>query len=88
MARPIKQLRAIFAALRRTKSSSKWYSKVARGIQQKKYAGESPGQATVHHIMGKFKRGQLHDRAGKVIKNRAQAIAIALSTRKRFGWSS
>lgn len=84
MARSMKQLQGMFHAMRSGKGS-KWYSKVASGIQQKKYAGEGRGQAIVHHIMGKFKRKNLHSKGGKTVKNRKQAIAIALSTRAQMG---
>ena len=87
MARSAAQLRAIFAKLREAYRGKGWYGKVARGIGAKKYGGEKPSQAVMHHVMGKFKRGSLHDKAGKVVKNRSQAIAIALSTRARMGLS-
>lgn len=39
----------------------------------------------VHAAMSKFKRGKLHSgsKRGPVVKNRAQAIAIALSEERR-----
>jgi hypothetical protein len=37
------------------------------------------GQEKVHVVMKEFKRGTLHSGSGDIVKNRKQAIAIALS---------
>lgn len=37
------------------------------------------GQAKVGVVMSEFKRGTLHSGSGKIVRNRKQAIAIAMS---------
>lgn len=43
------------------------------------------GQAKVHKVMSEFKRGQLHSgsRKGPKVTSRKQAVAIALSEKRR-----
>ena len=43
------------------------------------------GQAKVHKVMNEYKRGQLKSRGKKKVKNRRQAVAIALSEARRSG---
>jgi hypothetical protein len=49
--------------------------------QGKKPTTKSGKQAKVHRVMGEFKRGQLRSgsKHGPQVKNRKQAIAIAMS---------
>jgi len=37
-------------------------------------------------VMKEFKRGTLHSGSGKIVKNRRQAIAIALSEARKRGY--
>lgn len=37
----------------------------------------------VHTVMSEFKRGTLHSGSGGIVKNRKQAVAIALSEARR-----
>ena len=39
----------------------------------------------VHTVMAEYKRGTLHSGSGRVVKNRKQAIAIALSEARKHG---
>ena len=42
-------------------------------------------QEKVHQVMGEFKRGELHSgsKKGPVVRNRKQAVAIALDSARR-----
>jgi hypothetical protein len=42
-----------------------------------------PGKKKVKKVMGEYKKGKLKLPSGKKVKNRKQAIAIALSEAKR-----
>jgi hypothetical protein len=50
--------------------------------------GETKGQAKVSKVMGEFKSGKLHSGSSKgpIVKNRKQAIAIALSEKRDAGY--
>jgi len=52
--------------------------------QREKYFGHNPKtktqkQGKAHVVMSEFKRGTLHSGGGGIVKNRKQAIAIAMS---------
>ncbi len=42
-----------------------------------------PGNKKVKKVMGEYKRGKLKSSSGRKVKNRKQAIAIALSEAQR-----
>lgn len=44
---------------------------------------ESKGEAKVHRVMREFKHGTLRSSSGARVTNREQAIAIALSEKRR-----
>lgn len=47
-----------------------------------------PAQEKIHTVMSEFKKGSLHSGgSGKVVKDRKQAVAIALSEARRRGLS-
>lgn len=51
-----------------------------RGVMEKKKGGMVKAQKKVRKVMKEFKSGTLHSgKKGPVVKNRKQAIAIALS---------
>lgn len=51
-----------------------------RGVMEKKKGGIVKAQKKVRKVMKEFKSGTLHSgKKGPVVKNRKQAIAIALS---------
>jgi len=51
-----------------------------RGVMEKKKGGMVKAQKKVRKVMKEFKEGTLHSgKKGPVVKNRKQAIAIALS---------
>jgi hypothetical protein len=51
-----------------------------RGVMGKKKGGMVKAQKKVRKVMGEFKEGSLHSgKKGPVVKNRKQAVAIALS---------
>jgi hypothetical protein len=54
------------------------------GAGAKKRRSLSPAN-TAHAVMGEFKRGTLRSGGGTHVKSRAQAIAIALSEKKKKG---
>lgn len=39
----------------------------------------------IHAVMSEFKRGTLHSGSGGIVRNRSQAVAIALSEARRRG---
>jgi len=41
--------------------------------------GKKKGKAKVRVVMSEFKRGELHSGSGDVVKDRKQAVAIAMS---------
>lgn len=43
------------------------------------------GKEKIPVVMTEFKRGTLHSGSGKIVKNRKQAIAIALSEARKKG---
>jgi hypothetical protein len=51
-------------------------NKLGAGAKKRK---KLKGQKKVHVVMKEFKRGTLHSGSGGIVKNRKQAIAIALS---------
>jgi hypothetical protein len=48
---------------------------------------ETPKQAKIHKVMSEHKRGQLHSgsKSGPVVKDRKQAVAIALAEGRKAG---
>jgi hypothetical protein len=44
-----------------------------------------PGQKKVHKVMKEFKEGELKSSSGAKVKNRKQAVAIALSEARSAG---
>jgi hypothetical protein len=50
--------------------------KLGAGAKKRKHL---KGQEKVHVVIKEFKRGTLHSGSGKIVKNRKQAIAIAMS---------
>ena len=49
------------------------------------------GEHKIGKVMGEFKRGKLHSGSGQMVKDRKQAVAIAMSeaemTKKKHGMS-
>jgi hypothetical protein len=58
------------------KKALKHPDKLGAGAKMRKQLG---GQDKVHAVMSEFKRGTLHSGSGEKVKNRKQAIAIAMS---------
>ena len=51
-------------------------NKLGAGAERRK---SLKGQKKAHVVMGEFKRGKLHSGSGEIVKNRKQAVAIAMS---------
>jgi hypothetical protein len=49
--------------------------------------GGAAGKSKIHKVMHEFKEGELHSgsKTGKTVKNRDQAVAIALSEAREAG---
>ena len=58
--------------------------KDALGAGAKKRKSLNP-KDKVHTVMKEYKRGTLHSGSGPIVKNRKQAIAIALSEARKKG---
>ena len=50
-----------------------------------KKASSSTGKRKVHKVMKEYKEGQLKSGSGGKVKNRKQAVAIALSEARKAG---
>lgn len=59
-----------------TKEAMKHSSKLGAGAKKRK---SLPPKEKAHVVMKEFKRGTLHSESGGIVKNRKQAIAIAMS---------
>lgn len=55
-------------------------NKLGEGAKKRKKLGS---KNKVHVVMKEFQKGTLHSGSGGIVKNRAQAIAIALSEARR-----
>lgn len=64
------------------KEAMKHPDKLGAGAEKRKEL-LSPKE-DVKAVMGEFKRGTLHSGDGKIVKNKKQAIAIALSESKKL----
>ena len=51
-------------------------NKLGAGARKRKHLS---GKDKVHTVMAEYKRGTLHSGSGEIVKNRNQAIAIAMS---------
>lgn len=58
------------------KRALKHSNKLGAGAKKRKYL---KGQEKVQVVMKEFKRGTLHSGSGRIVKDRNQAIAIAIS---------
>jgi len=62
------------------KKAMKHENKLGAGAKKRREVyGKKGGQPKVHTVMSEFKRGTLHSGSGDVVKNRRQAVAIAMS---------
>lgn len=68
---------------KRKGATVKPHTRSKKGAESKKGSGE---QYKVKKVMHEFKHGELHSgsKSGPAVKNRKQAIAIALSEQKKY----